>query len=142
MTIGIIIHSKTGHTLHVAEQLKASLSKAGRSAELVRIEDQPDFDSFESLVLGSHTEGFALAAEMASYLNALPSKALNQKKVSLLITHAFPFHAMGGNQAMNGFKNLVEKQGAKVLSEEIIDWSRPGRDRQIESAVGRMTLKL
>lgn len=142
MTIGIIVHSKTGHTLQVAEQLKANLSKAGRPVVLVRIEDKPDFDSFETLVLGSHTEGFALAAEMATYLNALPSKALNQKKVALLITHAFPLHAMGGNQAMSGFKNLVEKQGAKVLNEEIIDWSRPGRDRQIEAAVGRMAGKL
>jgi len=142
MTIGIIVHSKTGHTLQVAEQLKASLSKAGRPAALVRIEDHPDLDSFETLVLGSHTEGFALAADMAAYLNALPSKALSQKKVALLITHAFPLHAMGGNQAMSGFKNLVEKQGARVISGEIIDWSRPGRDRQIETAVGRMAGKL
>lgn len=142
MTIGIIIHSKTGHTLQVAEHLKASLSKAGRPAVLVRIEDQPSFDTFEALVLGSHTEGFALAADMATYLNALPSKALNQKRVALLITHAFPLHAMGGNQAMNGLKNIVEKQGAQVIGEEIIDWSSPGRDRQIDAAVGRITARL
>jgi flavodoxin len=142
MTIGIIVHSKTGHTLQVAEQLKASLSKAGRPVVLVRIEDHPDFDSFEALVLGSHTEGFALAADMVSYLSALPSKALDQKKTVLLITHAFPLHALGGNQAMNGLKSLVEKQGANVIREEIIDWSRPGRDRQIEAAVGRMTVEL
>lgn len=138
MTIGIIIHSKTGHTLSVAEALKDSLSSAGRSAVLLRIEDQPDYDSFDAILLGSHTEGFALAQEMAAYLSALPEKSLNQKKTVLLITHAFPLHAMGGNQAMAGFRKLVEVQGAKVVAEEIIDWSRPGREKQIETAVKNM----
>lgn len=142
MTIGIIIHSKTGHTLQVAEQLKASLSKVGRPASLVRIEDRPNFDSFDTLVLGSHTEGFALAQEMTAYLNALPANALSQKKTALLITHAFPLHGMGGSQAMAGLKKIAEKHGANVISEEIIDWSRPGRDRQIEAAVGKMTQRL
>jgi len=142
MTIGIIVHSKTGHTLQVAEKLQASLSKAGRPAALVRIEDRPDFDSFETLVLGSHTEGFALAAEMAAYLNSLPSKALDHKNAALLITHSFPLHAMGGNQAMAGLKGIAEKHGAKVICEEIIDWSRPGRDKQIETAIERIAARL
>ncbi|SCZ77140.1 flavodoxin family protein [Acidaminobacter hydrogenoformans] len=139
MTIGIIIHSKTGHTLSVAETLKASLSSAGRPAVLLRIEDQPDYDSFDAILLGSHTEGFMLAQEMVAYLTALPEKTLSQKKTVLLITHAFPLHAMGGNQAMAGLRKLVEAKGAKVVAEKIIDWSRPGRERQIEAAVKQIT---
>lgn len=138
MTIGIIIHSKTGHTLSVAETLKDKFSSAGRSAVLLRIEDQTDFDSFDAILLGSHTEGFALAPEMAAYLSGLPASALSQKKTVLLITHAFPLHAMGGNQAMKGLRKLAEQQGAKVIAEEIIDWSRPGREKQIENAVNNI----
>ena len=142
MTIGIIVHSKTGHTLLVAEQLRDKLLSSGHDTVLIRIEDRPAFDRFDTLVLGSHTEGFALAPEMASYLKSLPENALDRKKTALLITHAFPFHAMGGNQAMWGFKILAQNLGAFIASEEIIDWSNPGRNRQIENAVIRMAESL
>lgn len=140
MTIGIIIHSKTGHTLEVAEKLKEALIKAGRSAILERIEARPDLSVYEALVFGSHTEGFRLAQDMSLYLASLGS--LKQKPVALLITHAFPLPGMGGSQAMTGLKNQVEKLGGQVVSEAVIDWSRPGRARQIEAAITRMTGQL
>jgi flavodoxin len=136
MTIGIIVHSKTGHTLQVAEKLQTELAARGKSARIERIEASPDLMAYDALVLGSHTEGFALAPEMVRYLQNIPP--LNGKKSILLITHFFPAHGMGGTQAIASMKSLVDSKNGKVEGEEIIDWLKLSREKSILESVKKI----
>jgi flavodoxin len=140
MNIGIIIHSKTGHTQHVADQLVNVLTQRGHTVRMQPIEDRPDISKFDALILGSHTEGFALAPEMIQYLKSLNS--IENQKVSLLITHFFPLRGMGGTQAMAGMKTLVSSLGGQVIAEEIIDWSGFNREHHIQEAAMRIADRL
>lgn len=149
MKIGLIIHSVTGNTLKVAQQLKKRLVENGHEAELKEIEtvgkvnpgdagakfkELPSLEGYDALVFGSHTEAFQLEQAMKNYFNQLDT--LSGRKVACISTHQFPFKWLGGNSAVNKMKSLCEAKGADVLGTAVVDWSpETKRQAKIDEAV-------
>ncbi len=151
MNIGIIVHSQTGHTYSVAQNLKKRLAAAGHSANLERVisvgtvrpgakdvqfETRPDADSYDALVFGAPVHGFSLSPVMTSYLNQIVS--LKSKKVACYVTQFFPFPWMGGNRAIGQMKKICKSKGAEILGSAVVNWSSLRRNRQIIESVDRL----
>lgn len=150
MRIGIIVHSKTGNTLGVANRLKDALAAAGAEAEvevLVAVRDEetdpakvvleriPAAVGFDALVLGAPVRGFSLSPVMAAYLDR--AEVAEGQSVCCYVTHFFPFHWMGGNQALGQFRKRCEAKGLLVHDKGVIDWSSRKRDWAIDALVER-----
>lgn len=150
MNIGIMIHSRTGHTLSVAEELKDALTAKGHSATIEKVvaanDDEPEFDriildsspdyeQYEALIIGAPVRGAALSPAMKAYLTSIPS--LSSKKIECFVTEFFPFPSMGGNQAIKQMKTLCEEKGGEVVGTGIINWSNPKRNKQIAQLAER-----
>jgi flavodoxin len=147
MNIGIIVYSRTGHTLSVAVKLQEALSAAGHAATLERLElsgparpgakdvqlkTKPEIDAYEALVFCSPVWGGTMASPMASYLEQVAS--LQGKKVACLVTHLFP-PALGGKQTLAQMEDICESKGATVCGSGGVGWLRFGRKRKIAEAV-------
>ncbi len=150
MKIGIVVHSQTGHTLSVAENLKNKLESAGHSVNIerltpvdpeqadpkkVRLEKLPDLSAYDALILAARVQGFSASPVMKAYLPQLP--LLNGKKVACFVTKALPLDATGGNQAISLMKSAVESKGGTVVGTGIVHWSG-GREKKIEELVERL----
>ena len=151
MDIGIIVYSRTGHTLSVAEKLKGRLSADGHAVALEQLEiagpdnlsattaalkTRPAIDRYDALVLGSPVNGGRMSAAMNSYLEQVPS--LQGKKVVLLLTHFF-FPAWGANQTIAQMKGVCESRGATVCGSGSVRWTSLRRGRQISRVVDRLS---
>lgn len=152
MKIGIIVHSQTGHTLSIAEQLQAKLATAGHSANIekispvdpkqtdpkkVKIEKLPDLSPYDALVLAAPVQAFSVSPVMKVYLLQLPS--LNGKKVACLVTKGLPFKWTGGNHAISQIRSAVESKGGKVVETGIIAWSGGARENRITDLVEKLS---
>ena len=88
MNIGLIVYSRTGHTLSVAARLGEALSVAGHAVKLEQVEaagpvrpgatnvplkTAPQIERYEALVFGTPVQGGTPAPPMATYLDQLPS---------------------------------------------------------------------
>ena len=88
MKIGMIVYSRTGHTLSVAMKLKEKLSIAGHmvtleqletagpvslSATSAELETMPAIDAYEALVFGCPVQGGVPAPPMMSFLEQVAS---------------------------------------------------------------------
>lgn len=144
MKVGLIIHSRTGNTLGVAQKIKEKLTEAGHSVSLEQIkavnEDQtaagrlqllnePDIKDYELLIFGAPVHGFSISAAMKTYLSRL--ETLKGKKIGCFVTQQFPYPWMGGNQAMKQMKSLCYEKGENVLLAQIINWSNKNRESKI-----------
>jgi flavodoxin len=147
MNIGIIVYSRTGHTLSVATKLKEKLSAAGHAVTLERLEaigpvslsatsaelkTKPAIGAYEALVFGSPAQGGMPAPPMTSYLEQVAS--LEGKKVACLATHFFP-RGWGGNQTLAQMKAVCESKGATVCGSGSVGWLRLGRKQEIARVV-------
>jgi hypothetical protein len=152
MKIGMIVYSQTGHTHSVAEKLRVKLSAAGHDVSLERIEvtgevrpgakdlefvTLPDPGPYEAVVFCAPVMAFSLSPVMSSYLEQVPS--VEGKKVACLVTEAFPFAWLGGNRAVGKMKTALEARGASYCGSGIVNWGRPGRDKQIAEVVDRLS---
>lgn len=152
MHIGIIVYSRTGHTLSVATKLMQKLSAAGHAVKMeelkpvgpsmpgtkdVQFEHLPDAAAYDALVFGAPAEGGVPAAPMTSYLNQIAS--LQNKPVALLVAQGFPFPSWGGNQTVAQMKSLCESKGAIVLGSGIVNWLNLRRGRQIAEVVDHLS---
>jgi len=148
MDIGMVIYSYTGNTYSVALKLQEELCAAGHTVTIerlkavgearpgakdIRFEELPDLGPYDALVFGSPVQGFGLAPAMVTYMNQLGS--LQGKMVGLLVTEAFPFGWLGGNRAIGQMKKACESKGATVSGSGLVNWMRPGRERQIADVV-------
>ena len=136
MKIGLIIHSVTGNTLKVANELLTVLVNKGHIVEIKEIKTKskvnpgeteanftelPLIDGYDVLVFGSHTEAFQLEQTMKLYFKQLES--LDGRKVACISTHQFPFKWLGGNSAVKKMKTMCEEKGATVLGTVVVNWS-------------------
>ncbi|MCF7932499.1 MAG: hypothetical protein K9K93_04945 [Acholeplasmataceae bacterium] len=141
MNTKIIIYSKTGNTLSVAERLSEAIN-----APIERVEAEDDNPNIshpvltvtpavdaDHIVFASPVHGFQLAQIMRCYLEGLPD--LSGKTVDLFITHAFPFCWMGGHMALRQMKKLVVKKNGKIKKVTCINWSRK-REKTINDMIG------
>ena len=151
MAIGIIVYSRTGHTLSVAEALQRRLSQDSHKVTLERLEtveplqvsdttaqlkNTPSVDAYNPLVLACPVWGGRPAPPMRAYLERLYS--LEGKDVACLVTGVFPA-AWGRDQALAQMRELCEPKGATVRALESVWWWSLRRKRQIAAAVERLS---
>ena len=152
MKIGIVIHSKTGHTAGVGQKILAELVKNGYPAEyqalsarndaemkveLVELEGVPSLESYDVVILGAPVRAFSLSPVMKSYLRQV--KTGQSQTVLCFVTHQFPFPWMGGNQAIRQFKEACASKDLKVVGTQIVDWSNKNRETSIGNLVDGFT---
>ncbi len=140
MNIGIIVFSKTGNTLSVAEKLRDRLIEMGRKAALekvmasndlemdpkrVTLTNAPSTQGYDMLVFAAPVYGGRLPAVMQVYLQEIPS--LEGKLAAGFVTQAFPFPSWGGNQTIRGMEKLVQAKGGKLSATGVVNWRSPDK---------------
>ncbi len=150
MKIGIIVHSMTGHTYNVAEELSQKLMDKGHMVEFEKVvpanEEEtnpanveltkiPPIDSYELVIFGAPVHRFAVSAAMRVYLEQLSE--MEGVMTALFVTEGFPFPFMGGNRAIGQMKKICESKGADVYETGVINWSRKTRQAKIEDMIDR-----
>lgn len=155
MKIGIIVHSKTGHTYAVAERLQKQLQAAGHSATLekvipvndgeaevtkVLLRSIPNAMGYDAYVFGCPVRGFSVSPILAAYLDK--QKDLQGKKVLCLVTQSFPFPWMGGNRAIAQMEKICTNKGAQVCGTGIVNWSKRRRETLISTVVDNLSKSL
>ena len=150
MKIGIIIHSMTGHTFTVAEELSQKLMDKGHTVELkkvvpveeepkdpknVQLKEIPPVEPYGLVIFGAPVHGMAASPAMRLYLKQLPD--LSGKMVALFVTQSFPFPFMGGSRSIGQMKKICEAKGADVYETGVINWSRNTRQAKIEDMIDR-----
>ncbi|MDY0345196.1 MAG: flavodoxin [Bacilli bacterium] len=148
LKIAIIIHSKTGNTLSVAEKIKDKLVNLGHQVALERVtasnndepevakielSNKPGVEGYDAYVFGAPVNGFMLSGVMRAYLAQISE--LGNKPVYCFLTQYFPFRWMGGNNALRQFKIALNKKSALVKGTGIVNWSNKKRDALIDNTV-------
>jgi len=151
MKIGIVVHSKSGHTLAVAEELRDRLANDGLDVTLrqvktagtarpgsadVSLTSRPPLDGYGKLVLGSPVNGGSMSTAMATYLEGVSS--LEGRHVAFLLTHLFP-RAWGAEQTIEQMTKVCESKGARVIGWAYVRWLNLRRRRDIQRAVDKLT---
>lgn len=152
MKIGIIVHSRTGNTLSVAEKLMEKLQTDGHTASIERIipEDEkqmdtnsvklqaiPDAGVFDALVFGAPVHGFSASPAFKAFIAQTAS--LQGKKICCYVTEFFPFAWMGGNNAISQMKKLCTAKGAVIAETGVVNWKNGGREKKITGIVERFS---
>lgn len=152
MNVAIIIHSKTGHTLSVAEKLRSRLEAAGHSVVLEQVRaandsemkpgsvvltNSPTITGFDMLVFGAPVYGGKLSAVMQAYLQQLP--ALEGKISAGFVTQLFPWAGLGGNQAIANMEELLRAKGGKLSASGVVNWMFRGkRNKQVAETIEKI----
>jgi len=151
MNIGMIVYSRTGHTLSVAMKLKEKLSIAGHMVTLEQLETagpvslsatsaelktMPAIDAYEALVFGCPVQGGVPAPPMVSYLEQVAS--LEGKQVACLVTGFFPA-GWGRNQTVAQMREICKSKGATVCGAGSVGWFSLRRKRQISKVVDSLS---
>jgi len=152
MGIGIIVYSKTGNTLSVAEKLEKSFTQAGHDAVIQRVKvntdeegssgklsltANPDVSVYDAIVFAAPVHGFSLAPAMKLYLEQVGD--LSGKKVYGFVTQHFKKPWLGGNRAIRTLKSLCQKKGADLRVTGIVNWSNSEREKQIEEIITKLS---
>lgn len=153
MKVGIFVHSHTGHTLSVAEQLRDKLKVGGHLATIVKLEPlggedtnqidlskinfdpKPDLSGYDELILCAPVRAFSISPVLSAYLNKVAS--LQKQKVDLFVTQELPYSWMGGKHAISQMKKLCEEKGASVGKIGIINWKNKKREAMISDVIER-----
>jgi len=152
MKIGIIIYSITGNTKTVAQALLKNLVDRGFDCTLLEVKsksndpnqthveiiERPTIQAFDKLIFATPVHAFSPSKVMKTYLSEIED--LNQKDVTLFITHHFPFAWMGGNSALKQIKRLIEKKNGKVNNMFSINWSSKKRSQNIQTLLDQAIL--
>ena len=152
MNIGIIVFSKTGNTLLVAEKLQGTLLEKGHKVVLekvtasndseldpgkIMLSNAPSTQGYDMLVFAAPVNGGRLPAAMQAYLQGIPS--LEGKLVAGFVTEAFPFPSWGGNQTIRGMENLVNAKGGKLSATGVVNWMFAGKRKAlIAETIGKI----
>lgn len=155
MRIGIICHSKTGHTQSVCEALKHKLAGAGHQVRIepVVVKDGddpmkkgfslkalPDVSDCDAVVFGAPVWGFSVSPVMRAFLERTPPLA--GKRAACLVTMSFPMPWLGGNRAIRQMQSLCRAKGAADAGFGIVSWSDKRREQDIAAAVERIAASL
>lgn len=155
MNIGIIVYSKTGNTLLVAERTADALMQAGnqvklhrftaemesaQSNKLVRLSHSPDPNGYDALIIGAPVQAFSLDPAMTMYLQQF---AFTKKTPTYcFITQHFKKQWMGGNHAMKQLTSHLRAKGIAADSLGIVNWSGERREKQIDNIVEQCRMAL
>jgi len=148
MKIGIIVYSKTGNTLQVAERIAAKLTKMGEHVEIqrftaeeesaqssrpVRLHKTPNPNLYDALIIGSPVKAFSLDPAMTMYLQQ--AAFTNQVPTFCFLTQYFKKPWMGGNHAMKQLLSQLSEKGITAQPLGIVNWSNAKREAQINKIV-------
>lgn len=146
MKIAIIVHSHTGNTYSVAENLRKRLIQAGHSVNIekviaikddqtevakVQLQTNPDLSTYDGIIFGATVRGFSLSVVMTAYLSQVLS--LKGKKIICYVTQFFPYAWMGGKRAIAQMSEICESKGAHISGMGIINWSHKQRKNRIDA---------
>ncbi|SMC81969.1 flavodoxin family protein [Papillibacter cinnamivorans] len=153
MKIGIIVFSRTGHTLSVAEKLRDTLAAAGHEVRLervtaeggdpgkggaVRLTGTPAVEPYDACVFASPVEGFSLAQPMKLYLKQIGS--LKGKKTGFFVTRHLTPKWMGGSRSIAQMENACREKGAEIGKFGMITWKDEElRERQTTETVALLS---
>lgn len=156
MKICLLIHSKTGNTLYVAQKLVEKLQLHGHEIDLVRIEayndnetkpdavrllQVPQIQSYDVIIVGGPVRGFSFSPVLQAFFLKTPS--LQGKKMFGFVTQFFPSSGMGGNQALEQFSNICRNKGGTLIKKGSIQWIIPfTRQALIHELVENFTAEL
>lgn len=150
MNIGIIVFSRTGNTLAVAEKIRVACAAKGHNAaiEQILVENKddrsgkpqkitfaPDPARYDRVYLGAAVEAFSLSAVMKAYLDGL--SAFDGKAAGVFVTQHFSKPWLGGNRAIRQLRALCRSKGLNVQADGIVNWSNKARDAQITAVADR-----
>lgn len=152
MNIAIIIHSNTGHTLEVANDLKLRLSRDNdvqilhvnsvdekqSQKGMVELKDTPDIEGFDMIIFGAPVHGFSLSKTMTTYLKQL--KNSKPKKAFIYVTHFFPSAGLGGRQGLRVMLKYLKNNQFDVINGAIIPWSF-GKRKAIKNFLNEFKLE-
>lgn len=148
MRIGIIVYSKTGNTLQVAERIATALTQKGEHVELqrftaetesaqsnrpVRLSALPDPNGYDALIIGAPVQAFSLDPAMTMYLKQIG--ALQKVQTLCFITQHFKKAWMGGNRAMKQLLEQLKEKGAPATATGVVNWTSEQREAQIDLIV-------
>ena len=151
MKIGIVVHSNSGHTLTVAEQLRDRLAADGLDVTLHQVEAaklaRPGstsvslrrrlaLDGYDKLAIGSPVNGGSVSGPMATFLDGVPS--LEGQHVAFVVTHFFRL-GWGAEQAIEQMTELYESKGGTVIGWADVRWPNLRRRRDIRRAVDKLS---
>ena len=151
MNIGIIIFSRTGNTLCVAEKVRDAFLAQGHTAVIervraenedpnsklpVRLKSVPDPARFDAVIFGAPVQAFSLSPIMNAFLKQLPK--MSGKKVGCFVTQHFPKPWMGGKRAAKQMCSLCQSKGADVEKIGIINWTNKLRNGQIDDVASML----
>lgn len=155
MKIGIVVHSKTGNTLLVAQKIKQEFLNAGHTVNLeqvmavdeeaaaqgkVQLKNIPDISGYDVVVFGAPVHAFSLSRVMKEYLSKTAS--LSGKKIGCFVTQQLAYAWMGGNHAIGQMKKACESKGTSVSVTGIVNWSRKQRETQMSEVVKKLTVNI
>ncbi|MDP3448867.1 MAG: flavodoxin domain-containing protein [Eubacteriales bacterium] len=145
MNIGIIVYSKTGNTLQVAERIKVALELQGNTVSVKRFQAEtsgetsntplqltasPDPNVYDAVIFGAPVQAFSLDPAMAMYLRQIGT--IRSMPAMCFITQHFKKPWMGGNRAMKQLLMLLKSRSVTAVPMGVVNWSSEQRDAQIE----------
>jgi hypothetical protein len=151
MNIGIIVFSRTGNTLLVAEKIREAAAAQGHTAVIERIRAEheepnsktplrltvlPDPTKYDAVIFGAAVEAFSLSAVLKEYLSRLPS--LGGKPAGCFVTQHLTRPWLGGNRAIRQMRALCAAKGLDVRATGIVSWSSPAREAQIANVAAAL----
>ena len=144
MNIGIIVFSRTGNTLSVAEKIRDAAAAQGHTATIERIHAEheepgnnfplrltalPDPKPYDAVIFGAAVEAFSLSPALKAYLEQMPS--LGGKRAGCFVTQHLKKPWMGGNRAIRQMQALLKAKGLDARVTGIVNWTNPAREAQI-----------
>mgnify|MGYP001065611220 CR=1 FL=1 len=148
MKVGIIVYSRTNHTISVAQKICDALISEHHDAEVLPItvknddpttgekivlDKNPNYDAFDVIIFGSPVWAFSLCPVMKQYLSM--GSSLSGKAVHCFVTHHFSFPFLGGNRSVRTMTNLCRAKEADVRKTGVVSWSSKKRASKIEQIV-------
>lgn len=145
MKIGIIVYSKTGNTMLVAERIRAALAEAGEQVEIERFQAEtenassntpirltalPDPNKYDAVILGAPVQAFSLDPAMSMYLKSIGG--IKEMSVLCFITQHFKKPWLGGNRAMKQMIAQLKESGVTASALGVVNWTNEKREEQID----------
>lgn len=149
MKVGIIVCSKTGNTLSVAERIRDVIEPKGcqvhlerfsaetegpQSNKVVRLSANPDPAGYDLLIFGAPVQAFSLDPAMKLYLEGIAPQ--QPVPTFCFVTQHFPKPWMGGKNAIRQMTALLAAKGLSAQSAGIANWSNKQREELIDHIVG------
>lgn len=155
MNIGIIVHSKSGHTFNIARKIAAKCDaekikneiillkfegKIAPRSKDIKIIEPPKIDMYDTIVFGAPVWAFTASPIITAYLKQL--QKCEGKKMLCFVTMGFPFAFMGGNQAISAMNKLLSKYNGKLLPGEVIPNSSGISDAKANAIAERIVQRI